>query len=169
MTELDKAYIAGFIDADGCINAQIVRRDDYQLKFQIRVSITFFQSTKRHWFLLQMQKCIKHGAVLRKRNDGISELSIVGATNVSSALRGVLPFLRIKKKQAELVLQIVSKLRKHQAKQDFLGLCDLADQVGLLNDSRKRTVTAAVVREVLLFPVETSVIHHSEDRDISSG
>ena len=32
-----KAYIAGFLDGDGSINAQIVQRNDYVLKFQIRV------------------------------------------------------------------------------------------------------------------------------------
>ena len=44
-----KAYIAGFLDGDGCINAQIVKRPDYKLQFQIRVTLTFFQKTKRHW------------------------------------------------------------------------------------------------------------------------
>ena len=48
-----KAYIAGFLDGDGCINAQIVKRPDYKLHFQIRVTLTFFQKTKRHWILLQ--------------------------------------------------------------------------------------------------------------------
>jgi hypothetical protein len=46
------SYIAGFLDGDGCINAQIVRRKNYKLLFQIRVSITFFQKTSRYWFLL---------------------------------------------------------------------------------------------------------------------
>ena len=32
--------IAGFLDGDGSIYAQIVKRYDYRLKFQIRVSIT---------------------------------------------------------------------------------------------------------------------------------
>jgi len=48
ISEKEKSYIAGFLDGDGCVNAQIVRREDYRLRFQIRVSITFFQKTKRH-------------------------------------------------------------------------------------------------------------------------
>ena len=48
LSELDKYYIAGFLDGDGCINAQIVKRSDYKLKFQIRVYVSFFQKTK-HW------------------------------------------------------------------------------------------------------------------------
>ena len=48
LTENEKAYIAGFIDGDGCILSQIIKREDYKYKFQIRVSITFYQKKKRH-------------------------------------------------------------------------------------------------------------------------
>lgn len=54
------------------------------------------------------------------------------------------------------MLQIVPKLSRKQDKHDFLLLCELADQIGLLNDSKRRTITCALVRETLLFPVETS-------------
>ena len=30
------SYIGGFLDSDGCITAQIIRRKDYVLGFQIR-------------------------------------------------------------------------------------------------------------------------------------
>ena len=43
-----KAYYAGFLDGDGSILAQLVRRQDYVYKFGIRVSIVFYQTTKRH-------------------------------------------------------------------------------------------------------------------------
>lgn len=157
MTEIEKASIAGFLDADGCVNAQIVQRAEYRLKFQIRASITFFQSTKRHWFLLQLHEKLKRGC-LRKRNDGMSELSIVGSASVSTLLTDLIPYLKLKKKQAELVLQIVQKLSRKQDKHDFLMLCKLADQVGLDSKRRRhrRTITSALVRETLLFPVETS-------------
>ena len=42
------AYLAGFLDGDGSIHAQIVQREDYRLKFQIRVTVTLFQDTKQH-------------------------------------------------------------------------------------------------------------------------
>ena len=45
-TEL--AYLAGFVDGDGCINAQIVRKPGYKLKFQIRVTLSFYQKTTRY-------------------------------------------------------------------------------------------------------------------------
>jgi LAGLIDADG endonuclease len=81
ISDISKAYLAGFLDGDGCINAQIIRRTDYRLGFQIRVSLTFFKSTKRHWFLIKLHKQLKCGSI-RKRKDGISEYTIVGATQV---------------------------------------------------------------------------------------
>lgn len=48
LTKLDYAYIAGFLDGDGSILAQLVRRTDYRLGFQIRVSITFYQKNTRY-------------------------------------------------------------------------------------------------------------------------
>jgi len=42
LTKEDIIYLAGFIDGDGCILAQIVNRPDYKLKFQIRLSIILY-------------------------------------------------------------------------------------------------------------------------------
>jgi len=43
-----RSYLAGLIDGDGCITAQIVRRNDYRWKYQINVSVTLYQKTSRH-------------------------------------------------------------------------------------------------------------------------
>jgi len=37
------AYIAGFLDGDGSIFFQIVKRKDYRIGFQIRSTIAFYQ------------------------------------------------------------------------------------------------------------------------------
>jgi hypothetical protein len=41
------AYLAGFIDGDGCINGQIIKSKDYKRKFKLQVSIVFFQKISR--------------------------------------------------------------------------------------------------------------------------
>lgn len=56
LTTLECAYIAGFLDGDGCINAQLVRREDYVLKFQIRYTITFFQKKKASLVIIRISK-----------------------------------------------------------------------------------------------------------------
>jgi intein-encoded DNA endonuclease-like protein len=48
ISEKELSYIAGFLDGDGCVNAQIIRRKNYELLFQIRVSVVFFQKTNRY-------------------------------------------------------------------------------------------------------------------------
>lgn len=148
LTEIEKAYIAGFLDGDGSINVQIVRRDDYILKFQIRFTITFFQKTSRYWFLTFFQKKLKTG-LLRKRNDGISELTLTGWQTVKTFLTTFKPYIRLKRRQAVLVLKIIDKLAQSKDPQSFVSLCELVDQIAFLNDSKKRTITATVVRSEL--------------------
>lgn len=43
LTELEKAYIAGFLDGDGSIIAQIIHDKTRKYKFYIRISIVFYQ------------------------------------------------------------------------------------------------------------------------------
>lgn len=48
LTSLDFSYIAGFLDGDGSIIAQIVRNDSYAFGFSIRLSVVFFQKTTNY-------------------------------------------------------------------------------------------------------------------------
>ncbi len=143
-------YLAGFIDADGSIMAQIVSRKDYVLKFQIRVSVTCIQKMSRIHFLRSFQSEIGTGTI-RDRGDGIGEFAIVGHKNVSAFLKQIVPYLRNKKKQANLVIRICEQLdgtKNHTQK--FLELCVLADQVAALNDSKNRLNTSQTVETFFL-------------------
>lgn len=144
----DCAYIAGFLDGDGCINAQLVARNDYRLKYQIRLTITFFQRTKRKWLLLWLQNKIGSGT-LRDRGDGMCEYALVGPESVKSLLLQLIPFLKGKRRQAMLVLGIMKRLSRNQSREDFLRLCRVADKFATLNDSKRRTITAKTVEKTL--------------------
>ena len=145
--ETKLAYLAGFLDADGSIMAQIVSRPDYIFKYQIRLSISFIQKTKRKHFLIKIQNEIKKGN-LRDRGDGISELTLIGWQDVKWILLQMKPFLRIKEKQANLVLKIIEQLPLTKTSPDnFLKICELANQVANLNDSKGRTIITQVVRQ----------------------
>lgn len=54
--ECTNAYLAGFLDGSGCLNAQILTRNDYRLLFEVRVTITFYQKSKRDWFIVWLKK-----------------------------------------------------------------------------------------------------------------
>ena len=58
LTEADLHYLAGFLDGDGSIMAQIVKGNSYKYGYSIRVTICFYQKTKRHWFLLKLRKLL---------------------------------------------------------------------------------------------------------------
>ena len=47
VTTEDKNYIAGFLDGDGSILTQLVKGSNYKYNFTIRVSIVFYQKTKK--------------------------------------------------------------------------------------------------------------------------
>ena len=142
------AYLAGFLDGDGSINAQLIRRVDYRLGYQIRVSVTFFQKSKRNWFLLNWQKRLGVGTV-RTRNDNISEFALVGTQIVRPFLEKIRSYTELKTKQIDIILEICNKLSKNQSSEDFIQLCEKVDLLEDLNDSKKRKVRAAEVKDYL--------------------
>ena len=148
LSEVTKFYIAGFLDGDGCINAQIVKRADYKLKFQIKVYVSFYQKTKHHWFLIWLQKNLEYGSI-RKRNDGMSEYTITGPDPVQNLLKQLEPMVRIKKPQLKLVLQIIKELPKAKDPQTFIALCENVDRFEQLNFSKKRKIRSETVRSIL--------------------
>lgn len=144
------SYLAGFLDGDASIFAQIIKRDDYSMGFQVRVCVSLHQKTARKHYLSEILEEIGYGR-LRDRNDGMSEINLVGPNSVGPFLRSVFPFLRLKKKQASLLLKIIDELPKSKkSRTDFLQICTLADQIAALNDGKNRTVTRATVEDYFI-------------------
>nr|YP_010732000.1 putative site-specific DNA endonuclease [Kalinella pachyderma]WDY12914.1 putative site-specific DNA endonuclease [Kalinella pachyderma] len=143
------AYLAGFLDGDGSCNAQIVRRVDYRLGFQIRVTLTFFQSTKRHWFLLKLKKEFLGCGTLRLRKDGMQGKPCLICQSVKLFLEKIQPYLLLKELQSKIVLEIYNKLSKNQSSKDFIQLCKKVNLLESLNDSKKRSIRAVDVENYL--------------------
>lgn len=162
MTKEELAYIAGFLDGDGCIMLQLIWRHDYKLGYQIRASIVFYQKTQYKNFLFWLKTKLIDGYV-RDRNDDISEYTIVGKSPVSRVLELLYPYLRLKKKQARLALSILPKMPgtgRVMTPKLLLKLSIEVDKFADLNYSKKRTNTSLKVKNFLvskslLDPVET--------------
>ena len=171
MSNEEKAYIAGFLDGDGSIMAQLVSRKDYKLGYQIRVSVVFYQKSTHQEFLLWLKEQLGYGYV-RRRNDGMGEYTIVGLREVEYVLALLYPFLRLKKALAKDVLKLI-KQHPPQRKMTVLKLISLSklvDKTASFNYSKRRTITSAVViafsrdKDVDV-PVETGVqVALNEDR-----
>tara|TARA_Y100000310_G_C20305103_1_gene633588 strand:+ start:148 stop:600 length:453 start_codon:yes stop_codon:yes gene_type:complete len=148
MDSMTLAYIAGFLDGDGSIFFQIVPRKDYKQKFQIRSSIAFYQKTNYVW-ILDWLKSVFNCGYIRHRKTGISDYTIVESKEVFRILRLLEPYVRLKKKQVELGLEILERLENKKTTKDFLEICQLVDGFGHLNYSKKRTITHEVVSKSL--------------------
>lgn len=160
MTNEEKSYIAGFLDGDGCVMTQLVKHKDYLLGFQIRVSIVFYQKSNHDEILSWLKSMLKFG-YLRKRNDGMSEYTIVGPAKVKEILKLLLPFLRLKKKLAEQVLLLIAELPDKMSASELVRLSKFVDNTATFTYSKKRKHTSESVKLFLkqhnLFPVETSI------------
>jgi hypothetical protein len=144
----DLIYLAGLIDGDGSIVAQIVRRSDSVYRFQIRCTLQISQLQKRRHFLEDIREIIGYG-IIRDRGT-MSDYILTETRCVYFFLKQLSPFLRMKKKQANLLLRIIEQLpsSKNSALL-FIDLCRISDHVAELNDSKKRTITAEVVAQQL--------------------
>ena len=143
--------------------AQLVRRKDYRLGYQIRVSVVFYQKTNHQDFLLWLKEQLDYGYV-RKRPDGMSEYTIVGLREVKHVLLLLYPFLRLKKELARDVLRLIKQhpeQRKMTASR-LTRLSVLVDKTAMFNYSKKRInrsagVIAFLKEHNLLVPVETDL------------
>jgi hypothetical protein len=104
------------------------------------------------------------GARALPRRGGVTDVSdycLVGPAAVGKFLKQIQPYLRLKQKQANLVIRITEQLPYSHDPEKFYELCQLVDQVSALNDSKNRTITADIVmsrmKEALkeIVPVET--------------
>ena len=157
LTSEERFYLAGFLDADGSIFAQIVRAKDCKYKHRIRVSIGFYQNKRYSWFLKKLEKKLKCGS-RRTKGDDVVEYVITAADPVRNLLLQLKDSLVLKKRQANLVLEILEKKKKMKSKSDFLEVCRLTDKVAMLNYSKKRTITAEGVEKVLFPDVDDSIL-----------
>lgn len=105
------AYIAGFLDGDGSIMLQLHRRQAGKEVFRVKTVVCFYQDSKHIKELEWIKEVLGCGYVYT-RNDHISELRIEGFQRVFEILTILQPYLRFKRKQVKLMLEVVPKLQQ---------------------------------------------------------
>ena len=146
LTKLEKSYISGFLDGDGCVMFQTVRRKDYIFGYQIRASIVFYQKTRNKSILFWLKSKLKHGYI-RDRNDDMTEYTIVGKDYVVETLKVLRPYLRLKKEHVKIALMINKKWPKRFNKKNLLVISRLVDKFKELNYSKKRKNTTKTLED----------------------
>lgn len=140
-----RGYLAGAIDCDGAIVAQFVRRQDYKLGWQIRLTVQISQSIKRRKYLEDI--CNKIGLGFVRDRGEMCDWIVTDIKQVKKLLEVLKENLKMKQDQAVLVLEIIEKLSSVQNDpQRFLEVANLVDRVSVLNDSSKRIHTSFSIR-----------------------
>jgi hypothetical protein len=162
LSEIDKAYIAGFLDGDGSILTQIVKDESYKFKFYIRISIAFYQKSVNYWFLLWLNKVFAPHASLIKKASGMSVLTIVAKQPVEDILKELQPYLKIKKPLCKYVLGLIKDLKQVNTEADFLKVCKKVDETANYTYSKGRVINTQYVQQYLGLPVETFLISNKK-------
>ena len=149
VSSITKSYIAGFLDGDGCIMFQLIRRKDYVYGYQIRASIVFYQKSVNRYQLERLKQIFQVGYI-RNRKDGMAEYTIVGIEPVIKILKLLQPYVYLKKKHIEVALKIYRLLGSKKFNLvKFIQASSLVDQFGTLNYSRKRINTSKELKKFL--------------------
>ncbi len=150
MEETRWAYIAGFLDGDGSIILQLKPRADYRFGFQIKSTISFFQSAQGKEVLSWLRETIGYGR-LRERNDGIWEYNIEGWQPVLTLLRNVRPYVVAKKVQVAVAIALLEDMLQtvRPTPEQFLEWAQRVESYQTLNYSKKRKYTVQDVKRFL--------------------
>ena len=97
--DVERAYIAGFLDGDGSLMLQIKKRKDSKIGIRFMATICFYQDTRHEKTLYWIKKVLSIGYI-SKRNDGMTELRINGYEQIAKIIKDLLPFIKFKKIQA---------------------------------------------------------------------
>jgi hypothetical protein len=168
MQDSIRAYIAGFLDGDGSIHFQLVRRRDYVYGYQIRASVCFYQSTRGRagpeW-LRQQLDC----GYLRDRAGLMSDYTIVGWLAVKRVLELVQPYVVFKREQINRGLALLARLEQMRTPEDLLEIARLVDAFATLNYSKRKAidvtyVEAYLISKGLLVPVTTEALSRRDHR-----
>lgn len=98
------------------------------------VTLCFYQDN-RHAEPLKWFRKIFGVGYLSKRNDNITELRVNGYDSCAKILKKFEPFTKFKKKQLNLSLKIISRLKKISkiTSKDILEIAKLADKISKEN------------------------------------
>ena len=147
ISETTKAYIAGFLDGDGCVMYQLVRRKDYVYGYQIRASVAFYQKTEHRAYLERLKSIFKIG-YLRDR-PVMTDYTIVGLKPVMDTLVLLEPYVVLKQPQIGVAKRISEILEGKFTVEKLVKAAEVVDEFGTLNYSKKRTNTSSVLKEHL--------------------
>lgn len=151
-SNLDRAYIAGFLDGDGSLMLQVKLRGDSKRGVRFMATICFYQDTRHEKTLHWIKKVLGIG-YLSHRSDGITELRINGFEQVRNILFRLKPFIRFKAKQAQFLIEACELLKTKRinelSKSELKKLITLVFEIKQENYKSRSSLTKEVLYQRL--------------------
>jgi LAGLIDADG endonuclease len=147
LSEVDRAYLAGFLDGDGAIMALIEKHSERRFGFRVRLEI---KATQYHECDVAWLKDHTGFGYIR-RNLQTSEWIVRDQQAVKWLLQMIAPYTRCKKNQVALAMEILE--HPIRSKEDLIQVARLADALSKFNvRSRNRRKNYAAMIEGSVLP-----------------
>jgi hypothetical protein len=127
ISESDLAYAAGIIDGEGCIKIYHAKKETLgkghvRDRYQLQIQVDMVKSEVVNWLQSKFGGTVyEHRRSIKKHptwNDS-KRWYLMSKDEMTNFLGMILPYLKIKRKQAELALQFLGLPRKSELKKEF--------------------------------------------------
>ena len=132
------AYIAGFLDGDGCIKARIDKQPNNRFGLRTRIAVTFTQHTRNRHVLDWIYNQLQNGSIADYQSKHLSEYAITDSKFIKRLLKGLKPFVVNKFKQLDLALQLLDLEDRFKNEASFKKALSIAEQIRSLNNYKKK-------------------------------
>ncbi len=139
------AYIAGFLDGDGCIKARIDKQPNNKFGLRTRIAVTFTQHIRNRHVLVWIKNQLKNGSIADYSKKRLSEYCITDSKYIERLLRGLKPYVVNKHRQLDLALRLLALKDRFKNKISFNQALSLAIEIrGLNNYPKKNSYSSPV-------------------------
>ncbi len=140
-SEINRAYLAGLLDADGAIMATIEWHPEKKFRYRVRVTIQLTQHDREilDWIVRKLRRGYVH------KNRTTFDWLIRNQLLAKEVLILLLPHLKVKKNQAKIAIKILNGQIERFA--DLLKIARWADALSKLNvrsKNRRKNFTAMI-------------------------
>lgn len=138
LSEVDKAYLAGLIDGDGSIILSLYHypRGAIGIHSQISCAISVRSANKE---FAEEVMCMLGGRRIKEVDENYYEVIISRQADILQLVEALLPYLRLKRKQAEIMIEFCKeRLRdlKHRRNAPYTPKCfELVQRIKTLNNT----------------------------------
>ena len=133
------AYVAGFLDGDGCITIRFEKSKTNKLSYRARVRVSFTQHKSKREVLDLMYKRIGSGKVTEYKHNNMAEYVIYDQKVIDNLLNELEAYVFVKRKHLQIAKELLKlKKEKSYTKQSLKKMLQLRKKMAALNNYSKK-------------------------------